>query len=152
MPTTEDLNKFPFDRLHEAVNSGDTELVAKTINEVADPAVLIRTPLPIKTSGTQALKEVFFHLMAAFPDLHIAVEDVIAEGDKVVYRNTVTGTHLGEHLGVAPTGRSITYNEIFIVRVAAGRIIETWGVVDIAAQMRQLGLLSEFPLPTAAPR
>jgi steroid delta-isomerase-like uncharacterized protein len=152
MPTTEDLDKFPFDRLHEAVNSGDPALVARTIDETVDPDVVIRTPLPIKTTGAQALREVFARLAGAFPDLHIAVEDVIAEGDKVVYRNTVTGTHLGEYMGVAPTGRSITYNEIFIVRVVGGRITETWGVVDIAAQMRQLGLLAEDLTPASAPR
>jgi predicted ester cyclase len=119
------------------------ELVAKTIDEVVEPDVLIRTPLPVEATGAQALKEVFTTLLRAFPDLHIAVDDVIAEGDKVVYRNTVTGTHQGEYMGRAPTGRCITYNEIFIVRVAGGRIAETWGVVDVLSQIRQLDLPRE---------
>jgi predicted ester cyclase len=63
---------------------------------------------------------------------------VIAEGDKVVGRNTVTGTHQGEYLGLPPTGKSVTYDEIFIFRFAGGRIVETWGVVDVLSQMRQL--------------
>ncbi|MET8140310.1 ester cyclase [Sphaerisporangium sp. NPDC005288] len=137
---THDLGVFA--RLHEAVNSGDAELVFKTIDEVVDPDVVVRTPLPIDATGAQALKEVFGRLLRAFPDLHIAVEDVIAEGDKIVYRNTVTGTHQGEHLGIPPTGRSISYNEIFIFRHANGRITETWGVVDVLSQMRQLGIIS----------
>ncbi|MGW4641231.1 ester cyclase [Sphaerisporangium sp. NPDC004334] len=137
---THDLGVFA--RLHEAVNSGDAELVFKTIDEVVDPDVVVRTPLPIDATGAQALKEVFGRLLRAFPDLHIAVEDVIAEGDKIVYRNTVTGTHQGEYMGLAPTGRSISYNEIFVFRFADGRIAETWGVVDVLSQMRQLGIIS----------
>jgi hypothetical protein len=73
------------------------------------------------------MKEVFGRLIRAFPDLHIAVEDLIAEGDKVVNRNTVTGTHQGEHMGIPPTGKCIAYNEIFIIRFEGGRIAETWG-------------------------
>jgi steroid delta-isomerase-like uncharacterized protein len=134
-------NKATFSRLHEAVNSGDPELIAKTIDEVAEPDVLIRTPLPVEATGAQALKEVFARLHRAFPDLHIAVEDVIAEEDKVACRNTVTGTHRGEYMGLPPTGKSITYNEIFIARFAGGRIAETWGVADVFSQLRQLGVI-----------
>jgi steroid delta-isomerase-like uncharacterized protein len=134
-------NKATFSRLHEAFESRDEELIAKTIEEIVAPDVLMRTPLPIESTGVQALKEVFATLYRAFPDLHVAVEDVIAENDKVVSRNTVTGTHLGEYLGRPPTGRSVTYNEIFIFRFADGRVVETWGVVDVLSQLRQLGLL-----------
>lgn len=65
----------------------------------------------------------------------------IAQGDRVVSRQRVTGTHRGEYMGIPATGRSISWNEIFIFRFADGRIVEGWGVVDIASQMRQLGLL-----------
>ncbi|ROQ77859.1 steroid delta-isomerase-like uncharacterized protein [Streptomyces sp. CEV 2-1] len=133
-------NRAVLSRLHEAVNRGDAELIAKTIDELFEPDVLIRTPLPVEATGAQALKEVFTTLCRAFPDLHIEVADMIAEGDRVVSRNTVTGTHLGEYTGLPPTGRPVTYNEIFIFRFAGERIAETWGVVDVLAQMRQLGV------------
>ncbi|WP_328536713.1 ester cyclase [Streptomyces sp. NBC_00344] len=133
-------NKETLSRLHEAVNSGDAELILKTIGEVFEPGVLIRTPLPVEATGVQALKEVFGRLLQAFPDLHIAAEDMIAEGNMVVCRNTVTGTHQGEYMGLPPTGRSVSYDEIFIFRFAGDRVAETWGVVDILAQMRQLGV------------
>jgi predicted ester cyclase len=81
-------------------------------------------------------------LHRAFPDLRVTVGDVIAEGDKVVSRNSVTGTHQGEYMGIPPTGKSVTYNEIFIVRFVNGRIAETWGVVDVLSQMKQLGLIA----------
>ncbi|MDN3354873.1 ester cyclase [Actinomadura sp. DC4] len=134
-------NKAAFMRLHDAMNSGDVEVMAKTIDEVVAPDVLIRTPLPIGATGAEALKQVWTVLLRAFPDLHVAVEDLIAEGDRVVSRNTVTGTNRGEYMGRPPTGRPVTYNEIFIFRFAGGRIAETWGVVDVLAQMRQLGVI-----------
>jgi predicted ester cyclase len=80
-------------------------------------------------------------LLRAYPDLHVTIEDLIAEGDKVVARNTVTGTHQGEYLGVAPTGRAVTYNEIFIFRFVNGMIAETWGVVDVVSQLKQFGAI-----------
>jgi steroid delta-isomerase-like uncharacterized protein len=134
-------NKATFSRFHEAVNSGDAELISKTIDEVVEPDVLFHAPAPIDATGAQALKQVWAVLLRAFPDLHVAVEDVIAEGDKVVYRNTVTGTHQGEYRGLPATGKSVTYNEIFIIRFAGGRIAEIWGVVDVLSQMRQLGAI-----------
>jgi steroid delta-isomerase-like uncharacterized protein len=133
-------NTATFRRFHEATNSGDPELVAQAIDELVDPDVLIRTPLPIQTTGVEALKQVWAMLLQGLPDLQITVEDVLAEGDKVVCRNTVTGTHHGEYMGVPPTGKSITYNEIFIFRLVDGRIAETWGVVDVLSQLRQLGV------------
>jgi steroid delta-isomerase-like uncharacterized protein len=142
MPTAQATsNKATFSRFHDAVNTGDAEVISKTIDEVVDPKVLFHAPVPTAATGAQALKHVWAVLLRAFPDLHVAVEDVITEGDKGVYRNTVTGTHQGEYRGLPPTGKSVTYNEIFIVRFAGGRIAEIWGVVDVFSQMRQLGAI-----------
>ena len=134
-------NKATFRRFHDAVNSGDAQLIAQTIDEVVEPDVRIGTPLPIDATGAQALKQVWTTLLRAYPDLHVAVEDLIAEADKLVSRNVVTGTHQGEYLGLPPTGRPVSYNEIFIFRFEDGRIAETWGVVDVLAQLRQLGAI-----------
>ncbi|MEV4179081.1 ester cyclase [Nonomuraea sp. NPDC049709] len=134
-------NKEIFRHFHEAVNSGDAEIISKTFDEVVAPDVLFHAPVPSEATGLQALKDVWAVLLRAFPDIHVAIEDLIAEGDKVVSRNTVTGTHLGEFRGLPPTGRSITYNEIFIVRLDGGRVVEIWGVVDTLSQLRQLGAI-----------
>lgn len=139
--TQEAENKATFARLHDVVNTGDVELVSKTIDAIVDPDVRIRTPLPVQTTGAQALKEVWAILLRAFPDLHLTVEDVIAEGDKIVTRNTVTGTHQGDFMGRPPSGKSLSYNEIFIFRFAGGRVAETWGVVDSLSVMRQLNMI-----------
>jgi predicted ester cyclase len=132
----ETRNKATF---NDAVNTGDLELISKTIDEIVEPDALIHTPLPIEATGAQALKQVWPMLLRGLPDVHVTIEDLIAEGDKVVSRNSVTGTHQGEYMGRPPTGKSVTYNEIFILRFVNGRIAETWGVVDVFSQLKQLG-------------
>ncbi|WP_406447400.1 ester cyclase [Streptomyces sp. NBC_00876] len=134
-------NRATFLRFHDAVNSGDTDVISKTVDEVVDPDVLFHAPVPSDATGVQALKQVWTVLLRGFPDLHVAVEDMIVDGDKLVSRQTVTGTHLGDFRGLPATGRSVTYNEIFILRFAGGRIAEIWGVVDVFSQMRQLGVI-----------
>jgi steroid delta-isomerase-like uncharacterized protein len=134
-------NKATFRRFQDATNTHEAELISKTIDEIVEPAVLIRTPLPVQATGAQALKEVFAQLHRAFPDLHVTVEDLIEERDKLVGRNSVTGTHQGEYMGLPPTGKTVAYNEIFIFRFVNGRIAETWGVVDVFSQMKQLGVI-----------
>lgn len=123
------------------MNTNGPNVIEKTIDELVEPDALIRSPLPMGVAGAQALKVVFTTLHRAYPDLHITVEDMIAEGDKVVTRNSVTGTHRGEYMGIPPTGKAVTYNEIFIFRFRNGRVAESWGVVDVLSQMRQLGAI-----------
>ncbi len=137
----ETSNKGVWGRLQDVMNSGNAELISQAIDEIVEPEVTIRTPLPVEATGAQAIKEVFARLYRAFPDLHITVEDLIEEGGKVVGRHTVTGTHQGEYMGLPPTGKSVTYNEIFIIRFVNGRVAETWGVVDVVSQMKQLGMI-----------
>jgi steroid delta-isomerase-like uncharacterized protein len=127
-------------RLHDAIDGG-VELIWQTIDEIVEPDVVFHAPVPTGATGTQALKQVWPVLFRAFPDLRVTVEDLIEEGDEVVSRNTVTGTHQGDYMGLPPTGRSITYDEIFVYRFGNGRITEIWGVVDVFSQLRQLGLV-----------
>jgi predicted ester cyclase len=134
-------NKATFKRFQAAMNTCDAEFIAKTIDEIVEPDATIRTPLPSDTTGAQKLKQVWRVLLQAFPDLQLAIEDLIGEDDKVVARIVCTGTHLGEYMGREPTGKSISYDEIFIFRFANGRVVETWGVVDVFSQMKQLGVI-----------
>lgn len=134
-------NTETLERLHSAVNSGDLDIISKAIDELVAPDALFHAPVPMGATGPEALKRVWEVLLRAFPDIHVAVEETVAEGDKVASRNTVTGTHRGEYQGLAPTGRTVTYSEIFICRFTGGRIAEIRGVVDVLAQLRQLGAL-----------
>ncbi|MEV6833202.1 ester cyclase [Streptomyces sp. NPDC051133] len=129
------------ERFHSAVNSGDPDTIAKAIDECVVPDVLFHAPVPMGATGAEALKRVWEVLLRAFPDIHVTVEETITEGDRIVSRNTVTGTHRGDYQGLPPTGRTVTYDEIFVFRFADGRIAEIRGVVDVLTQLRQLGAL-----------
>ena len=79
---------------------------------------------------------------ASFPDLHMEIVDLIAEGDKVVGRFTCSATHLGDWLGHAPTGRRFErVDEIAIFRLHDGRISHAWSLEDTLSRLRQLGLI-----------
>jgi steroid delta-isomerase-like uncharacterized protein len=140
LPETE-RNKALCRRFCDAMNTNDPNIISNTIAELVEPHATIRTPVPLDVSGAEALKLVFLTLHRAYPDLHITIEDLIAENDKVVDRNSVVGTHRGEYMGVAPSGKRVMYQEIFVFRFANGRIAETWGVVDVLSQLRQIGAI-----------
>lgn len=75
----------------------------------------------------------------AFPDLHRAVEDLIAEGDRVVARQTMRGTHRGEYMGIPPTRRHVTFTATGIYRIADGRVVESWINRDDLSILQQIG-------------
>ena len=83
-------------------------------------------------------KQLLKGFRAAFPDIAITVEDVIAEGDKIAFRSTMHGTHQGEILGIAPTGRAVTFSLLDIIRIQDGKIAEQWGGPDLYDLARQL--------------
>ncbi|MFI9841922.1 ester cyclase [Nonomuraea sp. NPDC051941] len=134
-------NKETYHRFHEAINSGDLEIISKAIDEFIHPDGRFHTAELADVTAVQAQKRIWDVLLRAFPDIHVSVEDLLAEGDKIVARQRVTGTNSGEYRGMPPTGRSVTYNEIFIARFADGQITDIWGVVDIYSQLQQLGLI-----------
>ena len=89
-------------------------------------------------------------LLTAFPDLTVQVEQTIAEGDLVASRWTATATHQGEWVGIAPTGKSVTYTGINVFRFACGQIAESWGEADHLGLLRQLGGLPGLNLPAGS--
>ncbi|GAA1307704.1 hypothetical protein Psi02_45500 [Planotetraspora silvatica] len=137
----ETRNKETYRRFHDAVNSGDLGVISKAIDEFIHPDGRFHTAERTDVTAVQAQKRVWEILLRAFPDIHVTGEDLIAEGDKIVARQTVTGTNSGEYRGMPATGKSVTYNEIFIARFADGQVTDIWGVVDVYSQLRQLGLI-----------
>ena len=81
-------------------------------------------------------------IVGAFPDLHSEVEDVVAEGDRVVLRNRLSGTHAGDLGGIGATGRAIAWDTVQILRIQDGRVAEAWFVTDTLALLRQVGAIS----------
>jgi predicted ester cyclase len=88
--------------------------------------------------GRDGLKAFFSGLWAAFTQQSFSIDDVIAEGDKIVWRWTMRARHTGSFYGVAATGKTITVTGISIMRVAGGRFVEHWGEQDTAGLMQQL--------------
>jgi len=80
-------------------------------------------------------------LHAAFPDWRHTTEDVIAEGDKVVARMTVQGTHKGDFMGIPATGKEVAFTNISIFRIADGKIAEAWQEIDMMSVMNQLRVM-----------
>jgi steroid delta-isomerase-like uncharacterized protein len=94
-------------------------------------------------SGREAVKQAVRLFATAFPDWHTTVEDLIAEGDKVVMRGVSSGTHHGLFMGIPATGRQVTVPGIHIMRIADGKIVEHWAQGDYLGMMRQLGVVPE---------
>ncbi|OGO30954.1 MAG: hypothetical protein A2Z29_01000 [Chloroflexi bacterium RBG_16_56_11] len=80
----------------------------------------------------------------AFPDAHATIDDMVAEGDKVAVRETWTGTHRGEYMGIAATRKKINITNTLIVRIAGGKWAELWGTADELRLMRQLGAIPKM--------
>ena len=80
---------------------------------------------------------------AAFPDMRYTVEDMVAEGDKVVDRISWQATHLGEMMGIPPTGNTVRVTALHMSRIAEGKIVERWGQPDMLGMMQQLGAIPE---------
>jgi len=87
------------------------------------------------------LKQLFNIAFKAFPDWHETIEDIIAEGDKVWIRVTATGTHTGEWMGIAPTGKKITSEMVDIYRIVNGKHVEGRFVTDQLDFLKQLGAI-----------
>lgn len=133
-----EANKELIRRVYELSTQKD---VAKLF-ELYDPGYIEHL-----RNGDQSLEQMkagIQVIFAAFPDLRFTVEDVVAEGDKVAYRVTITGTHTGgSYMGVAPSGKKIEMRNTSIKRIANGRLAESWGTLDTVSAMRQLGLIPE---------
>ena len=128
--------------VEEVLDRGDFAALA----ELAAPDCVEHTAPPGQPPAEGTVARYLVLWRAAFPDLRITVEDVLAEGDRVAVRSTVTGTHRGEFLGVPSTGRRVAVTAMALYRLAGGQIVERWAVVDTLEVLRQLGVAP--PLPT----
>jgi steroid delta-isomerase-like uncharacterized protein len=136
---TVEENKVIAARFYEVYNKGDMELV----DELFSPDFVGRDPddPSLERHGPEGVKRVVEAFRNAFPDLEGTLEDQTAEDDKVVNRYTGRGTHRGEFLGVAPTGREVELSGVTIFRLSGGKIVEGWDFYDGLGLLRQLGAM-----------
>lgn len=121
--------------IDQFVNGGDMtsadELLAPGYKRYLSPSA---PPLTVEQQ-----KQRIAGLRAAFPDLHLTVEDMLAEGDRVAFRGVIRGTHEGAFMGIAPTGKQVTVFAMDVVRIEGGRFAEHWGGPDLFGMLLQLG-------------
>jgi len=99
---------------------------------------LDHTPQPGRTPDKDGARQLYKILRTAFPDFHADIHWQLADGDRVTTYKTYHGTHRGEFLGVAPTGRKVQFETVDVMRVQDGKISEHWGVANLFSLMRQL--------------
>jgi steroid delta-isomerase-like uncharacterized protein len=125
-------------RLYDLINAGDIDGFG---GQLADDFVE-REEIPGIPPTKDGVIQYFRLLLAAFPDMRMDVEDIIASGDKAVARVLVTGTNKGEFMGMPATGKSVAMKLIDITRFGDdGLAREHWGVADQLAMMQQLGVI-----------
>lgn len=124
-------------KIVDAINAGNLAAV----DEVFAPGYVDRNPFPGTNPDREGFKKGLTMFRTAFPDFRYTVEDEIIVGDRLVHRLTARGTQRGEFLGTPATGKLATWSEIHIGRIADGKVVEHWGLVDQQSMMQQLGLV-----------
>ena len=119
-------NKAKVRHLVGAINAGEE---SAAVEEMFSPRAARR------------VKRLFAEFRAAFPDWHEEIVELVAEGNTVAGRFRCSGTHLGEFLGAAPTGKHMDVEEVFFLRAEDGRFVDFWALEDSLNRLRQLELL-----------
>ena len=124
------------------------DLIAEDFVDLSPPPAGFDVP-----PGLAGMKQMMGMLFGAFPDMHSTIEDLVAEGDKVVgYMTTTgtdkvvgymttTGTHTGDFIGIPATNRKVSFKEVHAVRIVNGKAVEHWGLSDDLGMMQQLGVI-----------
>jgi steroid delta-isomerase-like uncharacterized protein len=120
--------------VEEMWNRGD----AAVVEELIAPGMVEHGAFGSGTGGRDDARDTIRRFRAAFPDLVLEAEHLIAEGDQVVLHWTGRGTHEGEFMGIPPSGTSVTARGLDIYRIADGQVVEHWGYPDVPGLMAQL--------------
>ena len=132
-------NKAIVRRAYDAINRNDLD----ALDEMVDSDVTDHDPAPGQGPGLEGVKQYFSSLHTAFPDVQMNVDYMVAEGDKVVARVSVSGTHQGEFLGIDPSGNQVAITGIDVLRIVDGKIVEHWGNFDDLGMLQQLGVIEQ---------
>jgi steroid delta-isomerase-like uncharacterized protein len=131
-------NKAVTRRVTEEIwNQGNMAL----LDELFAPNYVNHDPTNPEVRDLERFKQYVVSVRTAFPDLNITINDLIAEGDKVVTRWTGRGTQKGEFGKIPATGKQVTITGITISRIADGKIVESWWSSDDLGLFQQLGLI-----------
>ena len=133
-----EVNKSSMRRFYDEVFNKKN---GAAIDEFINPNQVDHAAPPGTPRGLQGAKQTINMYLTAFPDLHFTVEDIIAEGDKVVTRLTCLGTQQGAFMGIPPTGKQVRVKAIDINRIVGGKGVEHWLEMDTLGLLQQLGVI-----------
>ena len=122
-------------RAYAIISSGDLD----ELDEIMVPGFVDHNAEPDQAPGAEGVKEVFHSMRSGVPDVKLSPEAIYTDGDTVIARVRMTGTHNGEYFGIPPTGKSVDITGIDIVRIEEGKAVERWGVFEGLNLMQQLG-------------
>ena len=120
----------------EVINKGN----ADAIDDLFAPDLVIRTPPPGMDPTLTGMKQMFQIFRQAFSDLNVTVDEIVAEGDTVVSRMTIRGTHTGDLMGIAPTGKKFSVRGMDLFHIDNGKATEVWHFEEELAMWQQLGI------------
>jgi steroid delta-isomerase-like uncharacterized protein len=130
-------NKQIVRRYQEIYNSNNLDALEEVVSEnLLTPSIMPGIP-----SGIEGAKVAHKIMLTGFPDYQTVIDDLIAEGDQVVARITMSGTHTGNFMGIPATGKRVEFTGIYIARIMGGKIVEHWGEEDGVSLLTQLGIL-----------
>jgi predicted ester cyclase len=135
--TVSEQNKEIVRGIQRAFDSGDLD----ALDELIAPDIVSHDAMPGAPRGLEGAKMAHEMVLSWFPDYRVVIDDLVAESDRVVARFTVSGTHDGEMMGVAPTGKSYSVTGFSEYRIENGKAVEHWGLHDNYGVMLQLGLI-----------
>lgn len=133
-------NKQIVRRYQQIYNSNQLD----ALTEVVSDDLLTPKIMPGIPQGVEGAKAAHQIMLSGFPDYQTVIEDVIAEGDKVAARITMSGTHTGSFMGIPPTGKFVSFTGMYIARIADGKIVEHWGEEDAVSLLTQLGAMPKI--------
>ena len=118
------------------------------VDEFLAPNTILHAPIqPEPIVGRDGVKDLMMKLRTGLPDLKITIEEMFGVGDTLLVRYTARGTHLGDFMGIPPTGRKVVLDEIEVHQLANGQIQEMWLEFDAASLLLQLGVLPPGGIP-----
>jgi steroid delta-isomerase-like uncharacterized protein len=132
-------NKALLQQWVDALNQGNIDAVGELVTDT----YVRHDPNAPEVRGPEQEKQLMTMYLSAFPDLRFVIADMVAEGDKVVVRYTIRGTHKGELLGIPPTNSPLSLTATETYRIAEGKIDEQWVNMDALGMMQKLGAIPE---------
>lgn len=129
-------NKAIVRRLYEEVTNGKN---LSLLDAVCTTDIILHDPLPLPAQGVEGFRQLLTLFLTAFPDHHVTIDVISAEGEMVSVLHTHRGTHRGTLMGIPPTGKQITVEGLELLRISGGKIAEFWRHDDDLGLMMQLG-------------